>query len=152
MTSEPFKETLTACLRVPEGWGDPVDRLNYQTKGTVGIAVEVLLTYGCNEAPKVDKVKITGFNQIGFIISSEYEVEGYVNNSSRKKCERRGCNNAIQYDVEIKFFVYLVVGIGFGFGGGTGTLGYRSPSFQQSSKFTTECICCDEPTPAAGTR
>ena len=115
---------------MPAGCGDPVDKLDYQTKGTIGIAVEILLTYGCNEAPKVDKVKITGFNQIGFIVSSEYEVEAYVNSSSRKKCELAGCRNAIQYYVQIKFFVYLVIGLGFGFGGGTGTLGYRRPSFQ----------------------
>lgn len=126
---------------------DPVDKFDYDTQGTIGIAVEFFVTYSCNEAPKVDQVKIRGFNQIGFIVSSEYDVDAYVDDSNVIRVEKGGCQKAIKYEITVRFYIYLVIGIGFGLGGGTGTLGWKSKSNEQVKTFTTHSICCDPVTP-----
>lgn len=144
ISEAPYSQSFKTTLHVPPGPLDPVDKFSYDTQGTVGISVEILVTFGCDQEPKIDKTKITGLNQVGFIISSEYEVEPYVDGSKKVPCEKKGCQEAIQYEIVVKFFVYLVIGVGFGLGWGTGTAGWRSKSLVQSTNFTTRCICCDE--------
>src|ERR1044071_4815983 len=82
ISGELQRESFLTTVYIPDSdagiYMDPVDKFDYDTQGTIGIAVEFFVTYSCTEAPKVDKVKIRGFNQIGFIISSEYDVEAYV--------------------------------------------------------------------------
>ncbi len=137
------RESFSAVLAAPKLSLDPVDRFPFDTQGTVGIGVEVLVTFACDEAPKVDATVITGLNQIGFIISSEYDVKAYVDRVEVEQCEKPGCEKAKRYKIDVKFFVYLKIGIGFGLGWGTGTAGWTSKAREQVKGFETRCICCD---------
>lgn len=145
--AEVRQESFRTIVRVPVEsesiYFDPFDKFDYKTQSTVGIDVEFFVTYSCNESPKVDKVKVRGFNQVGFFISSEYEVEAYVDDSKVIPVAKEGCEKAIRYDITVNFFVYLLIGLGFGLGGGTGTFGWKSKSRQEVQTFTTHCICCD---------
>lgn len=141
------RESFSTIMHVPgaleEIYIDPFDKFDYNTQSTVGISVEFFVTYSCSESPKVDKVKVRGFNQVGFFISSEYEVEAYVDDSKVVAVSKEGCEKAFLYEISVQFFVYLLIGLGFGLGGGTGTLGWKSKSSQEVQTFSTHVMCCD---------
>ena len=123
---------------------DPVDLFEHETAATIGIGAEVHVSFSCDQAPKIERTVITGLNQVGFIISSEYEVDAYIDRTRRRACRIEGCERAIQYEIDVRFIVYLVVGVGFGLGWGTGTAGFRTRKSNRTETYTTRCICCDE--------
>ena len=132
-----FKTVITPMLT------DPLDLFEHNTAATVGIAAEVHVFFSCTQEPKIERTVITGLNQVGFIISSEYEVNAYIDKVRRKRCEMADCTNAIQYEIDIRFIVYLVIGVGFGLGWGTGTAGYRRRKSNRTQSYVTRCICCN---------
>ena len=123
---------------------DPVDLFEHETAATIGIGAEVHVSFGCDQAPKIEKTVITGLNQVGFIVSSEYEVYAYIDKTRRRACTIERCERAIQYEIDVRFIVYLVIGVGFGLGWGTGTAGWRRRKSNRTESYTTRCICCDE--------
>lgn len=123
---------------------DPLDLFEHQTTATIGIGAEVHVSFGCKQLPKIERTVITGLNQVGFIVSSEYEVDAYIDSITKQVCQLEGCEGAIQYEIEVRFIVYLVVGIGFGLGWGTGTAGFRTRKSNRTQTYTTRCICCDK--------
>jgi hypothetical protein len=123
---------------------DPVDLFEHQTAATIGIGAEVHVSFGCEQNPKIERSVITGLNQVGFIISSEYEVDAYIDRIRKQPCTLENCEQAIQYEIDVRFIVYLVVGIGFGLGWGTGTAGFRTRKSNRIQSYTTRCICCDQ--------
>jgi len=107
--------------------------------------------YGCDSKPTVAKTMITGFNQVGFIISSEYEVNCYVNESTKNEWEKCKCctkekkvGTWTYYEIQFKCFIYLKAGLGFGLGGGTGTLGFKSLKETAIRYGNTDWICCPD--------
>lgn len=123
---------------------DPVDLFEHETQATIGIGAEVHVSFGCNQAPKIERTVITGLNQVGFIFSSEYEVDAYIDRVRRIPCSLDRCEVAIQYEIDVRFIVYLVIGVGFGLGWGTGTAGFRTRKSNRTQTYTTRCICCDD--------
>lgn len=123
---------------------DPVDLFEHETAATIGIGAEVHVSFGCDQAPKIERRVITGLNQVGFIFSSEYEVDAYIDRTRRLSCTIERCERAIQYEIDVRFIVYLVIGVGFGLGWGTGTAGFRTRKSNRTETYTTRCICCDE--------
>ncbi len=123
---------------------DPVDLFEHKTAATIGIQAEVHVSFGCDQVPKIERTKITGLNQVGFIVSSEYEVYAYIDRTRQIACRNEGCDHAIQYEIDVRFIVYLVIGLGFGFGWGTGTAGFRTRKSNRTETYTTRCICCDK--------
>jgi hypothetical protein len=120
-----------------------VQSFDYDPDSTVGIGVTVEVEYGCKKDPEVKKTEITGVNQVGFIVSSEYKVNAYVDSFKKIECELEDCEKGVKYEITVKYFIYLKAGIGFGLGWGTGTLGWTSKPVIETETFTTECICCD---------
>ncbi|MGP0068805.1 MAG: RHS repeat-associated core domain-containing protein [Isosphaeraceae bacterium] len=125
----------------------------YQFKptSTVGIGISSEVSYWCNEPPKVDNTEITGVNQVGFIISSEYKVNSVVDSFTKRtdgSCccsgDRPGVPTGVRtsYEFTIRYFIYLKAGLGFGLGWGTGTLGWTSDPTEETATYTTNTICC----------
>jgi hypothetical protein len=131
-----------------------VSIFKFKPADTVWINVEIVVTYSCNEIPKVERVKIRGLKQFGLILSSEYDIEVFVHAARRRRCDIGGdCRDAVEYEFDTKVFVSDVIGLGIGIGKiGTGTAGWTSPSTEEQRTFKTECICCDaeQASPMAG--
>ena len=123
---------------------DPLDLFEHKTAATIGIGAEVHVSFGCEQNPKIERTVITGLNQVGFIVSSEYEVDAYIDRIKKKSCQLENCEKAIKYEIDVRFIVYLVIGVGFGLGWGTGTAGFRTRKSNRTQTFTTRCICCDD--------
>ncbi len=142
--SERHVQTFSTTIPILTDPLDPVDLFEHETAATIGIGVEVHVSFGCDQAPKIERTVITGLNQVGFIFSSEYEVDAYIDGTRRSACSIEGCEQAIQYEIDVRFIVYLVIGVGFGLGWGTGTAGFRTRKSNRTETYTTRCICCDK--------
>ena len=116
--------------------------------GAPGIDVDVHVDRSCTDKPTKVGQEITGINQVGFIISCEYEVFTYVTDAkSQSKCENK--KKYVKWDYTINVHTYLKIGLGFGVGGGTGTAGYTVDKGSQNVPVSTgwlECGCCDSGT------
>jgi hypothetical protein len=125
----------------------PVDVYRFKPKGTSWIGVEVIVQYSCKAEPKVERVRISGVKQFGFIVSHEYDIDAFVDTSRRIGCEEQlsSCSNPRRYSFTVKCLLSGVVGFGLGIGKvGTGTAGWRSRTEEQQLSFQTRCICCDD--------
>lgn len=111
--------------------------------GTLWIKCDVWVDYDCADGPVFNKNVITGVEQLGFIISHQYKIEPSVAQWRRTTCRREGCEMAFQYEFDLQFKMYDVIGLGFGLGMGTGTLGIIAPMNTYVETFVTRCICCD---------
>lgn len=111
--------------------------------GTSRIEAEIHVSYSCGNAPKVEAADIVGLNQLGFGVSTQYEVRAIVDGGSKERCALKACDDAIRYKFRVKVSSILAIGVGFGFGGGTGTFGWKSRSMHEHLDFTSKCICCD---------
>lgn len=123
----------------------PVSIFNFKPARTLWINIEIIVTYSCNEPPKVERVKIRGLKQFGLIFSSEYDVEVFVHAARKSPCDiGNDCDDAVEYEFDTKVFVSDVIGLGIGIGKlGTGTLGWTCKSTEEQRTFKTECVCCD---------
>ena len=117
--------------------------IRIRPKGTSRIEAEILISYSCGAPPRVEAVDIVGINQLGFFISSQYEVRAIVDGGDKERCELASCQDAIRYKYKVRVSSILAIGLGFGFGGGTGTFGWKSRSMFEHVDVTSECICCD---------
>jgi hypothetical protein len=131
-----------------------VSIFKFKPADTVWISIEIVVTYSCDEIPKVERVKIRGLQQFGLILSSEYDIEVFVHAARRIPCDiGGGCRDAVEYEFDTKVFVSDVIGLGIGIGKlGTGTAGWTSRSTEEHLTFRTECVCCDaeQPRPMPG--
>ena len=122
----------------------PVDVFTYKPKSTFWVTYEATVEYSCSQKPVVVKKRICGCNHFAFIFGYEDKMDAFVHDSRMVDCVKSDCNDAINYDLEIKFIVYSKIGLGFGIGGfGTGTLGFPTRSVCEREKYETECVCCD---------
>jgi hypothetical protein len=138
------QEVLHTVLQLPPLPGDPTQLFEFDPKSTVGVEVDAIVEYGCEQAPTVRTPKIRGLNQVGFIFSSEYDIDAGIDDFKRVACKVPNCERAVQFEVTIVFFIYLKLGLGFGLGAGTGTLGFTTRPSVERTTFTTRCICCDQ--------
>jgi hypothetical protein len=111
--------------------------------GTLWIKCDVWVDYDCADGPVFNKSVITGVEQLGFIVSHQYKIEPSVAQWKRTTCARKECETAFQYEFDLQFKIYDVIGLGFGLGMGTGTLGITMPMNTYVKSFVTRCICCD---------
>ncbi len=143
------QEKFSAELKIPVHGVDPSLPCYIDPPSTIGIGIESIVAYDCKTLPHflVPDHVFTGINQVGFIISSEYEVIPSLEKIKIiRNCEIANCQSSLMYQFEIVYYIYLVVGIGFGFGSGFfafGTVGAKTRSWKERKTFTTECICCD---------
>ncbi len=131
-----------------------VSIFKFKPANTLWISVEIIVTYSCDEIPKVERVKTRGLKQFGLILSSEYDIEVFMHAARRRPCEIGGeCREAVEYEFDTKVFVSDVIGFGIGIGKlGTGTAGWTSRASEEQRTFKTECVCCDaeQPRPTRG--
>jgi len=119
------------------------DHFKYKPPDTLWIGCDLFIEYDCESKPQRVGLVITGIKQFGFIISHEYEVIPYVEESRRRSCSKEECKYAIRYEFDVRFSVYDTIGLGFGLGVGTGTFGWKSRPTDHVVTFTTRCTCCD---------
>ncbi|HXT71119.1 MAG TPA: hypothetical protein VN700_15255 [Vicinamibacterales bacterium] len=126
-----------------------VSCFRFKPADTRWIGIEVYVTYSCDEAPKVERKKITGLKQISFIVGYEYDVDAFVHKTRRVPCTAEaGCNRAVLYECDVKVFVSDTIGLGIGVGKvGTGTLGWPTESTEEMLTLKTDCVCCDDEGP-----
>lgn len=139
-------ERFSTRIRLPCE-GDPSDSFKYDPNCTVGIGVECVVAYTCKKAPEIIHWEITGMNQVGFVFSSEYKVKPNLEDPKKYECTKEGCERAVQYEFDIKYYIWLIVGVGFGVGSSTfafGTAGWEFDAIKESKHFKTECFCCDD--------
>ncbi|MBL3558538.1 MULTISPECIES: hypothetical protein [Marinobacter] len=124
----------------------PVIKYRFKPRRTLWIGVELIVSYSCEIAPKVERVRITGIKQFGFMLSSEYEIDAFVDTVRRMPCKASAeYQDAVMYEFSIKTFTSDVIGLGFGVGMlGTGTAGWTTKSTEELSHFGTPCVCCVE--------
>lgn len=124
----------------------PVTKYRFKPRRTLWIGVELIVSYSCQADPKVERVRITGIKQFGLILSSEYEIDAFVDTVRRIGCEAGSdCNEAMRYEFTVKTFISDVIGLGIGVGRlGTGTAGWTTKATEELGHFGTECVCCDD--------
>ena len=57
---------------------------------TIRIGAQIHVSFGCTQVGKIEHIVITGLNQVGFIVSSEYKVDACI--SRHKKPEGRSAS------------------------------------------------------------
>jgi len=126
-----------------------VSIFKFKPAHTLWVSLEIIVTYSCDENPKVERVKIRGLKQFGLILSSEYDIEAFVHAARRRPCKIGSeCRDAVEYEFDTKVFVSDVIGFGIGLGKlGTGTAGWTSAATEEQRTFKTECVCCDTEQP-----
>jgi hypothetical protein len=122
-------------------------KFTFKPKWTEWIKCNLYVAFDCATKPKVADMLISGFRQIGFILSHEYELKPFVEETQRMECSKDGCERAILYKFNVRIDIYDKFGIGFGLGSGTGTIGWISQPYSDVHTFTTECVCCDDDLP-----
>ncbi len=123
----------------------PTDIYRVKPKGTNWVGAEIVVSSSCNSEPKVERVRVTGVKQFGFIVSHEYDIGAYVDECHRERCRFSDCGDSVMYKFKVKCLVADVIGIGFGLGNvGTGTGGFTTPSREQFFDFKSSCVCCDD--------
>ena len=124
----------------------PVTKYRFKPHSTLWIGVEIIVSYSCQADPKVERVRITGIKQFGLILSSEYEIDAFVDTVRRMPCEAGAdCREAVRYDFTVKTFISDVIGLGIGVGKlGTGTAGWTTKATEELAHFGTACGCCDD--------
>ncbi|HTV06860.1 MAG TPA: hypothetical protein VME86_15935 [Acidobacteriaceae bacterium] len=126
----------------------PVAKYRFRPRSTLWIGIELIVSYSCYADPKVERVRITGVKQFGLILSSEYEIDAFVDTVRRIPCEADAdCGEAVRYEFTVKTFTSDVIGLGIGVGKlGTGTAGWTSRATEELAYFDTACACCDDET------
>jgi hypothetical protein len=124
----------------------PVTNYRFKPRSTLWIGIELIVSYSCQADPKVERVRITGIKQFGLILSSEYEIDAFVDTVRRIPCEAgTDCQEGVRYEFTIKTFISDVIGLGIGVGKlGTGTAGWTTKATEELLDFSTACVCCDE--------
>lgn len=127
----------------------PVTKYSFKPRSTLWIGVELIVSYSCQADPKVERVRITGIKQFGLILSSEYEIDAFVDTVRRMPCEASvDCRETMRYDFTVKTFISDVIGLGIGVGKlGTGTAGWTTKATEELVFFGTACVCCDDERP-----
>lgn len=127
----------------------PFPTFTFRPQGTRWIGCEFEISFDCEDEPKLcsePKIRITGLQSVGFIISHEYEIVGpnIIDIEEESAGPVPDCANPKRYRFTLSYRLHDKIGFGINLGPGTGTFGHRFRSIAGAEHFETATICCDE--------
>lgn len=128
---------------------DPSKKCVYTPDHTIGPTCEQIIEYDCSSPPKEwGSTDIRDLNDLTFIVGSKYDIKAKVEDYTPHKCTISGCEEAMYYEVKLKWYITLIIHVDILI-----ILGYLLPatraeithrSWEEYSTCTTDCFCCDE--------
>lgn len=120
----------------------------FKPRGTKWIGCEFEVAFDCATEPELcsdPKIRITGLQSVGFIVSHEYEIEApnIISVEEETGEPTSDCANPKRYLFTLSYRLHDKIGFGINVGPGTGTFGHRFRSAGGVEPFRTETICCD---------